>query len=104
MNAMCSTKQDHVLEHVEQMRNFNYRGILVQTSCKKYNSLDNSDTRDVDASRFTRGIDDEFTYMINLDTERIHKKGCPYIGDKTIRARLINIPATGLKVCKHCMK
>ena len=103
MNAMCSVKKNDVRDHVRIMKREGYHGSLTQTSAKAYNRMDKSATRDRDASDFVDRHDD-FDYTINLDTERIHKKGCSRAGKNTIEARLIDIPATGLKVCRGCMK
>lgn len=102
MNAMCNTKQDDVKNCVLAMKEKNYKGTLIQTGTAKYSQLDKSDNRAGSAGSFMQKH--ETNCVINLDTERIHKKDCAHKGKNTINARIINTPATGLQVCKHCIK
>lgn len=102
-NAMCSVRQNDVRDHIKLMKANNKRGILIQTSGKKYKDLEKkpNSERDILSSAFSDTL--EYTYVINMDTETIHKEGCSLRGNDYILARLINLGATGLKLCE-CAK
>jgi hypothetical protein len=84
------------------MKEEGYTGNVIQTSNAKYGTLEESDNRTVDAVKFMNKHGQDF--LINVDTERLHKKGCPHAGKAPLNARIINVGASGLKVCKHCIK
>jgi len=98
--AICSVKKGDVLLAVTQMIKREYRFDIIQTSGKKYTSMDNN--RD-EVMPMSNKIASEFNYVISMTTKKIHKRECKRKGNDCINARLINVDSTGLTKCKYCM-
>lgn len=97
MNAMCTVKNNDVLNCVKEMLRVGYNGDLIQTSGPKYTHLDNNRS---DAPYMANRVSKQFDYIIDLEAETVHAANCDKCGRERIRARLINLKSTGLKICK----
>jgi len=101
--VICTVKQDDVKNAVEEMNSRGVNCALIQTSGKKYHSMDNN--RD-EVLPMTERVNNQFNYVIHMCTATIHtSEDCVKDGgDDYIKARIINLPATGLELCEKCIK
>ena len=74
---------------------------LIQFGGKTYNDLEKNRHKVLDACE---KVENEFDYVINLNTRRIHKKDCKCQGRNVIKARLVKLTSTGLSTCSKCIK
>lgn len=73
---------------------------IIQVNMKDYNHL-----KTITSSQEMREQVDqrEMDYVINLNTQTVHKKDCRYAGKAAIKAAIINLKNTGLRICKRCL-
>ena len=100
---VCNTKQDDVKNGVEALLKShvdttNYPPIL-QVSMKDYKHLTTITDR---GEMSEQAKQKEAKHFINLNTLTVHKKECLYSGTNTVKAALIRVKSTGLRICKHC--
>lgn len=97
MNAICTVKKNDVRDCVKEMRRVGYNGDLIQTSGPKYTQLDNHRSG---VPTMMEAVSEQFDYIIDLEKETLHAAGCDKCGPNRIRARIVNVKSTGLKICK----
>jgi len=101
MYTICNTSQDDVLSAVKAIKKENRLWPIFQIGQRSYRRLDKTreNIRETLDARNAK-------HIINLSTETVHKKECQVLKRTTnackLGAYLINIPATGLKICKVC--
>lgn len=98
---VCSTKKSDVRNALKDMVK-NHKDLktyapphILQVGMKNYKHLKNGGSPSVLAKK-------EAKYLINLSSLTVHKKDCKHAGKNTIKAILINVKNTGLRICRHC--
>lgn len=103
MYAICSTRKGNVAKHVKQMVDQELKGSVYQFRADKYDEL----SKNRNAATIlgaTQNLACENT--IDIETGTLHKIACKEAKDTindVVRAHIIDVKATGLKLCK-CMK
>lgn len=97
MYAICSVKKDDVKNCVEAMNTSGNRGDLIQTSGKKYTTME---AHRAQVGPMHKKVEEEFDYIIDMKSMTIHSDAeCDNCGNDRIKARLINLKTTGLNIC-----
>jgi hypothetical protein len=99
MYAICSTKKNDVMEAVKEALKRGYNDInFFQVGAKKYSRLKNNHDMVQQHISTTK-----LTHVLNYRTNRVHKSDCSHKGKHPFQAHIINVPASGMSRCKHCM-
>ena len=72
---------------------------IIQVSMKDYKHLKTITAKE---EMMEQAKKKEAKHVINLNTLTVHKKDCLYTGTNIIKAVLIRVKNTGLRICKHC--
>ena len=100
MYAICNTTQDDVLNAVKEMVKKGYKFPITQVGQKPYRGADR------DRSQAPELTERTHKHVVSLNAGTLHKKDCR-IAKKTginrVGASIVNVGATGLKLCKVCM-
>ena len=102
---VCSTKKGDVKKALKDMVK-NHKELktyapphVLQVSMKDYKHLK---TITFPATMAERAKQKEAEHIINPNTLTVHKKDCSHAGKATLKAALINVKNTGLRICNHC--
>jgi len=101
MYAICSTLKEDVAKCVQEMVSKGYKLPVFQFGAKKYKELEKDRGGVVKACK---AVEKEAIHVINLDTRKIHKKGCRCKGKNVVGARIARLRTTGLMNCGICMR
>jgi hypothetical protein len=102
LGAMCSTKKDDVLDHVNQMNNRGETPIW-QTTPKRQSELFAQYHQTGDIDDFCEKYPTD-THKIDITKKVLHTTRCSKISTTNIivDARIINAKTTGLALCECC--
>lgn len=102
MYIVCNTKKGDIekaLGHFPAEQKIEH-ALIIQVSMKDYKHLKTITS----PQEMKEQVDQRETdYVINLNTRAIHKKDCSYTGKAAIKAAIINLKNTGLRICKRCL-
>lgn len=101
MYAICSAVKGDVVNCVCAMVANKHHMPIMQFSAKTYRALEKDQSKVVAACN---KVSSEVKYSINLNTRKIHSKDCKCKGKNVVNARLCSLKATGLIVCRKCLK